>query len=263
MAAGTSPQGLVIDERDSVRWLTLDRPARKNALDLPLLHALTTQVERASRDPDCRVLVLAGSGGAFCAGADLELLSRAGSHDLESRLDDFHRLIHAVAGCPVPVVAAVDGPAVGFGADLALSCDLRVLSSRGYIDHGFVRLGLMPDGGGTHTLTRLVGRSRAFELMTLPERLDAASCERLGLANHVVAPEELQEFTGALAARLAAAAPLAVRNIKQALRQGERDALERALARERQGQLELLRSADFQEGVAAFTEKRAPRFRGS
>lgn len=255
---------LLESRRGSLLELRLNRPASKNSLDAGLVDALGRALELAARDEAVRVIVLAGEGGSFCSGVDL----RSASADLDSperlsaRLDGFHRLIRSIDQAPQPVLAAVDGAAVGFGADLAYACDLRVASSRAYFEEKFVAIGLMPDGGGTFHLPRLIGVGRALEQQLLGSRIDAATALALGLVNRVVAPEALEEEVRALAARLSESPPLAVRAIKRAVRDAQSSTLNVALTEERKGQLALLASADAREGVTAFLERRAPVFRG-
>ena len=245
--------------------LRLNRPQSKNSLDQALVDDLGQSVEEAGADSALRVIVLSGAGGAFCSGVDLR--SAAAELDdasrIASRLDGFHRVIRAIASAPQPVIAAVDGPAVGFGADLAYACDLRIASSRAYFEEKFVAIGLMPDGGGTFHLPRLIGLGRALEHQLLGTRFDAERALALGLVNRVVAPEELEAEVGRVSAQLAAAAPLAVRAIKSALRGSLDGTLGDALERERKGQLGLLASADAREGVAAFLGRRPPSFSGT
>jgi 2-(1,2-epoxy-1,2-dihydrophenyl)acetyl-CoA isomerase len=163
---------------------------------------------------------------------------------------------------PHPVIAAIDGPAVGFGADLAFACDLRIASSEAYFEEKFVGLGLMPDGGGTFHLPRLIGVARALEMLLLGTRLDAESARELGVVNRVVAPETLLETARGLARKLSDGPPLALARIKRAVREGLDGSLDQALERERLGQLALLATEDLREGVTAFFEKRPARFRG-
>ncbi len=256
----TSESLIVTEEGASVR-IALNRPERRNALDRDLVVALGDALDAAVRREATRVIVLTGTGGSFCSGADLAGMGGAAG-DFAARIDEFHRLIRCVVTAPQPVVAAIDGPAVGFGADLALACDLRVLSDRGYVQDSFVRIGLMPDGGGTLWLPELVGAGRALEYLLLGTRLDAARCQELGVANRVVSVEAFEAAVAGLARELSEAAPLAVRAIKHAVRATSRDLLEGALGREKAGQLSLLSSEDLREGVGAFLGKRAPRFVG-
>jgi 2-(1,2-epoxy-1,2-dihydrophenyl)acetyl-CoA isomerase len=255
---------LLDERRGPVALLRLNRPESLNALDGALVGALGAALERASADPAVRVIVLAGEGGAFCSGADL----KEALHELDQgaalgdRLEGFQRNVRLIVEAPQPVLAAVDGAAVGFGADLALACDLRLLSERGYFEEKFVAIGLMPDGGGTFHLPRLIGLGRALEALLLGERIDARRALELGLTSRVVPSAELLDQTLALAERLAAGPPLALTAIKRAARASVDGSLTEALAREAAGQSALLRSADLREGVAAFAAKRKPRFEG-
>lgn len=256
---------ILIDEREGpVAVLRLNRPETLNALDAELVAALADALERAAADSAVRAIVLGGEGGAFCSGADLkEALRALGAHvDLAERLRTFQRNVLAIARAPKPVIAAVDGAAVGFGADLALACDLRFLSERAYLQEKFVGIGLMPDGGGSFHLAKLVGPGRALELLLLGDKVDAARALELGLANRVLPSAELLPRAIELAQRLAAGPPLALAAIKSATRDSLGGTLEEALAREAAGQTRLLQSADLREGITAFTERRAPVFRG-
>jgi enoyl-CoA hydratase/carnithine racemase len=255
---------LLEERRGAVAVLSLNRPAALNALDAELVGALSRVLESAVGDPGVRTIVLTGTGGAFCSGADLKEALR----DLDTgvalgeRLAAFQKNVRLIVGCDKPVIAAVDGAAVGFGADLALACDLRVMSERAYLQEKFVGIGLMPDGGGTFHLARLVGLGRALELLLLGERIEAARAVELGLALRVVPEAQLLEEALALAERLADGPPLALAAIKHATRKSLDGTLEDALAREASGQTALLQSADLREGVVAWTARRKARFTG-
>lgn len=255
---------LLDERRGGVALLSLNRPESLNALDRALVDALGGALEKACTDPDVRVIVLSGEGGAFCSGADLKEALREldAGLSLGERLASFQKCIHAIANAAQPVLAAVDGPAVGFGADLALACDIRVLSERAYFEEKFVAIGLMPDGGGTFHLPRLLGFGRALELLLLGERIDANKALELGLTSRVLPPGEHLDAALALAAQLAEGPPLALAAIKRATRASVDGTLADALAREAEGQAKLLASADLREGVAAWLAKRKPTFNG-
>lgn len=246
---------------DGVLTLTLNRPETKNALDRELVERLGAATAALDRS-EARVVILTGAGGAFCSGADLKaaMADPSALAEVDRRLDDYHRIIRAIAAAPQPVIAMIDGAAVGFGCDLALACDLRTMSDRAYLQEKFVRIGLMPDGGGTRWLPRLVGTARAMELMLTGDAIDAARALELGIVNRVVKPEALATTTLELARRIAQGPPLAHAGIKRAVRlEGDLDA---TLASERESQLRCLRSADFLEGVSAWMQKRDPTFSG-
>jgi enoyl-CoA hydratase/carnithine racemase len=255
---------VIIETAEATRVVLINRPESRNALTAPTLTALVAALRDASADPAIRCIVLGGAGDHFSAGADLRkamLEDPAAAAHVESALDAFHALVTAVVRCEKPTIAMMDGAAVGFGADLAFACDLRVASTRAYAQEKFVKIGLMPDGGGTFWLPRLVGTARAMQMILLAERVDAPELHRLGVVARMVEPSALREATMAVARELAAGPPLAFAAIKRAI-YASWGSIEDALRREREGQLKLLRSADVAEGVAAWAEKRAPRFEG-
>ena len=253
---------LLVEREGAVATLIMNRPKTRNALDPELLAALAAGLKEAAADESVRAVVLTGAGDAFCSGADLKgaLGDLEAGADLGPRIEAFHALIRAIVEAPKPFIAAVRGPAVGFGADLALACDLRVLAEDAYIQEKFVAIGLMPDGGGSFWLPRLVGLGRALEFLMLGTRIDAPQALSLGLANRVVADERAEAQR--IAQELAAGPPLALAAIKAAVRESATSSVYQALAREKQGQTELLHSQDFREGVTAWSTKRAPQFQG-
>jgi 2-(1,2-epoxy-1,2-dihydrophenyl)acetyl-CoA isomerase len=255
---------LLIDREGPVATLTMNRAASRNALDPELVAALGAGLREVTADASVRAVVLTGAGDAFCSGADLKgaLGDLEAGSDLGPRIAQFHALIRTIVEAPQPFIAAVTGPAVGFGADLALACDLRVLSRDGYLQEKFVAIGLMPDGGGSFWLPRLVGLGRALEFLLLGTRIDADLALSLGLANRVVGAAECGSVARELAQTLATGPPVALAAIKRAVRQAASGSLEDALQREQVGQTALLKSRDFREGVAAWSAKRAPKFQG-
>lgn len=259
-----SVSSLIEEQSDKVRILKLNRPAAMNALDTELVRALGDALARARDDAAVRAILVTGEGGAFCSGADLkEALATLGQgQSLGARVVPFQAMIRTITETPKPVVAAVDGAAVGFGADLALACDLRVLSERAYLQEKFVGIGLMPDGGATFHLPRLVGIGRALELLLLGEKIEAARALELGLANRVVPTDRVVAEALALCQRLAEGPPLALSRIKMATRAALSSTLDEALSREGSGQAELLKSSDLAEGVSAWAAKRKPNFQG-
>jgi len=249
------------DERTSV--ITINRPEARNALTMPVLRAIREALDAATATPEVRCVILTGAGGHFCAGADLR--KNLEDPDMVQKLpvymDEFHGAIKAIVRCPKPTIAMIDGAAVGFGADMAFACDLRVVSTTSYVQEKFVKLGLMPDGGGTFWLPRLVGTARALRMMMLAEKLDGAAMADLGIAAAAVPSAELRSATFALARALEAGPPLAFAAIKNAVYESSGD-IEDALRRERESQLKLLRTEDMLEGVMAWAQKREPVFQG-
>ena len=257
---------VMIEVRDAIRTVSIDRPHVKNALTPSVVTQLTDAFLGAATDDVTRAVILTGRGGSFSSGLDLKAAISApqelGTNAAEAGMKLFHGLVRAVRACPKPVVALVDGPAVGFGCDLALACDLRVATDRAYFQEKFVRIGLIPDGGGTFWLPRLVGLGKAAELVMLGDRLEADEALRLGVVNRVAPVEQAEGVAWELASRLAKGPPLALRHMKDCLTRSLARDLDAALDAECAAQLECLRSPDLMEGVMAFFEKREPRFKG-
>jgi enoyl-CoA hydratase/carnithine racemase len=257
-------QVVLLETLGATRVVVIHRPEARNALTRPVLRQMAEALDAAGRDSSIRCIVLAGAGDHFCAGADLRqnIADDPQMMDhLDGYLDDFHGLIKAIVRCEKPTIAMMDGAAVGFGADLAFACDLRIASTRAYAQEKFVRIGLMPDGGGTFWLPRLLGTARAMQLILLAERIDSPELHRLGVVARVVEPDALRRATLEVAREIESGPPLAYAEIKRAI-YASWGSLEDALRREREGQLRLLHSADFTEGVSAWAQKRQPLFEG-
>src|SRR5688572_1702732 len=202
-----------------VRWITLNRPESKNGLTPEVNDAIIQAVRGAADSPELRVVALAGAGGNFCSGLDLKAAAALGSSGMEENEKRmrtyFHGLIRALRAIPKPVVALVDGAAVGYGCDLALACDLRFCSDRARFGEIFVKRGLMPDGGSTWHLARIVGLGRALELMLTGDMVHADEAYRIGLANRVVPAAEYEAAAAGYLHKLAGGAPLVHKAVKE------------------------------------------------
>lgn len=255
---------VLVERIDRTVIVTLNRPEARNSLTKGVVERLASAITEASKADDVRCVVLTGAGGHFCAGADLR---RTFAEDpdimdkLDGYMDAFHSVIKAIVRCSKPTIASIDGAAVGFGADMALACDLRVATTNAYVQEKFVNIGLMPDGGGTFWLPRLVGTARAMKAMLLSEKLEAKELDALGLLVSCVPPTELRDATLALARKIEKGPPLAYAALKSAVYASWGD-VDDALRREREGQLRLLRTNDVIEGVMSWSQKREPEFNG-
>ncbi len=258
-------EDVLLSERDgAVAILTMNRPRAKNALTSDLIKALEAEIQKAAEDRSVRAIVLTGAGGSFCAGADLKsaMSGGGGFESFDMALEAYHRIIRSIVGAPKPVVAMVEGCAVGFGCDIALACDLRMMAKDAYLQEKFVKIGLMPDGGGTFWLPRLVGSAKAMELILLGEPVNGDEAVSLGIANRSVPASELRAETMALAQKLAKGPPIAYAEIKRAVRLSWGGTIDAALDQERAGQIRCLKSGDCMEGVMAWMQKREPEFKG-
>ncbi len=248
----------------AVGTLTLDRPDRLNALFGSMRDEIAEGLERLGEDERVRAVIVTGAGRAFCAGADIDyladLLERDAIDEATKLVEAGRRVVRTIAEMPKPVLAAINGPAAGGGANLALACDLRIASDRAAIGQTFNRIGLHPDWGGTWIVPRLVGPARAAELFFLAEMVPAEDAERIGLVNRVVPHDRLMETAREIADRLAAKPAPALRLAKRALRRSLDAGLEEMLEYEVDAQRACFRSPEALEGVRAFLEKRPPDF---
>ncbi|HEY5854417.1 MAG TPA: enoyl-CoA hydratase [Aldersonia sp.] len=242
--------------------ITFTRADRMNALDYRTMVALGEEIENAGSDPDVRVIVLTGTGRAFCSGADLVAVgeSRGAGITPTDSMDAVNRLVRAIVQVPVPVIARVTGAAAGIGASLAIAADLAYATENSYLLLAFVNIGLMPDGGASALVAAASGRALAAEMALLGKRLAAREAKAAGLITDVVADEEIDARVEAAARKIANGPRRALELTKRAVNAAALSALEDALAREHEGQTELLTSSDFVEGVAAMLGKRKPEF---
>ncbi len=258
---------LLLSREDGIGVLTLNRPEKLNAFAGSMREEIADGVREMADDPDVRVLVVTGAGRAFCAGADIgymrDLLERRDTEAFTALVEAGRAVVTTVRAVPKPVIASVNGPAAGGGANLALACDLRIASDRASIGQTFNRIGLHPDWGGTYFLPRLVGPSKALQLIFSAEMLDAERARQLGLFDRVVPHEQLEAETLAAARMLAAKPPRALALAKRAVYGSGGASLDEMLGMELAHQLECFRSDDAREGLAAFLEKRRPEFTGS
>jgi enoyl-CoA hydratase/carnithine racemase len=253
---------VLLEIRDGVATITLSRPQAANALSMELVGALGHMFSRARVDESVRAVILTGAGKAFCAGADLKERRAMTLEETRSFLRLLNSVVDAVAAFPKPVIAAINGAAFGGGLELALACDLRLAAEGAEMGLVETRLGIIPGAGGTQRLPRIVGVAVAKELILTGRRISAARARDLGLVSEVVAPDGLPAAAAKLAAELAGAGPLAVTQAKKAIDGGLDLAMAEALAHERECYELVLESEDRNEGLAAFAEKRPPRFTG-
>ena len=249
-------QTLIFDKEGGIRIITLNRPERLNAISMQLIRDLENVLVEIDEDGEARVVILTGAGRGFCAGADVKEPDAnklpTGRNTFFSKLEDVKK----------PVIAAINGHCNGGGLELALCCDFRIAAEGAYFGAGEVKLGVMPGGGGTARLPRLIGPGRAKEFLYFGNRIDAHEAYRIGLVNKVVSLEKLMEEARNWAAELAERPPLSVKMIKDCVNLGMQMDLDRALDYEAKCSAVLAKSEDRKEGIQAFVEKRKPVFKG-
>lgn len=262
------PSPLRIEDRPAenggrIRWITIDRPERLNALNAATLDALHAAFDAAAGDAEIQVVVLTGAGAkAFVAGADISEmhgLSPAEGRDFSLR---GQRMMRRLEKMPKPVIAMINGFALGGGLELAMACHLRIAADSARMGQPEINLGLIPGFGGTQRLIRLAGRAAALELCLLGAQIDAARAHALGIVNRVVPAADLEAETMKIAAQLAAAAPLALRGMIDCVNVGGECGLEEGLEYESAQFGLIFSTADMREGTSAFLERRKPAFAG-
>ncbi len=254
---------LRVDVGDAIATFTLDRPDALNSLTVPLKNELIKAFRGVAKDPAVRVVILTGAGRAFCAGQDLRERLEPDAAPLATEIRErFNPLIIAMRTLEKPIIGAINGIAAGAGASIAFACDIRIAAAGASFLLAFGKVGLIPDSGATWFLPRLVGPAKATELALTGDPLSAADAERFGLVAKVVPAEALLDEARDLAVRLAAGAPRALGLMKRALAHADESTLDETLEYEAWLQGIAGATADHTEGLAAFIEKRPPRFTG-
>lgn len=260
---------VLIDDRGSVRWIVLNRPEVMNAITGNMLTQLNEAFKAADDDPDVRVVALTGAGRAFCSGLDLKQaaagegiggsgLASAGARHYSTR----EICTVTLQRMDKPVIGVINGPAAGYGLDLALGCDMRLMSDKAVLMPGFARMGVIPESGGTWYLPRLLGWAKACEISMLGDPLNAQAAADYGLVNKAVPADELEAVATEWTEKVAANAPLAITEMKRLFRHGQTQDFESHSHHVLMSVLNLFRSEDFSEGVRSFVERRPPEFKG-
>jgi enoyl-CoA hydratase/carnithine racemase len=250
------------DRRDQVVLLTLNRPEVMNSFNFAMLRGLKERMEGIQFDPDVRVVIITGAGKAFCAGADLKERATYSELQVKEFIFTIRNLFTFIESVGKPVIAAVNGVALGGGTELALACDLRIVSSSATMGLTETRLAIIPGAGGTQRLPRLVGRGKAKELIFTGRRVDAAEALQIGLANKISSPETLLDEARAMAALICETGPIAIQQAKYAINHGLETDLHTGLAIESNAYWITIPTEDRLEGLTAFREKRKPVYKG-
>lgn len=259
---------MLYDLADHVATITLNAPQRMNTISGPMLGALTQCLQRASDDPEVRVVILTGTGRAFCAGLNLEAQREGkdtisvGSGVTRTNIDLRNTPPTVLHAMDTPVICALNGSAAGYGMDLALGCDIRVMARSAKMAAAFVKRGVVPESGGTWHLPRLLGWSKAAELIFTGRTLDAAQSLELGLVSEIADDAAVLHRARQIAAEIAANAPLAVQAAKRMMRMGWNEPFNEHVHHVFLQLLPLMQTEDFREGIGAFLEKRPPSFTG-
>ncbi|MDT8900599.1 short-chain-enoyl-CoA hydratase [Anaeroselena agilis] len=256
-------QNLIFENQDGISVITINRPKALNALNADTMGELDRLADTLAKDPAVKVVIITGAGDkAFVAGADISYMQPLGAVEGREWAKFGQAVFNKIENLPQPVIAAVNGFALGGGCELAMACDIRIASEKAKFGQPESTLGIPPGFGGTQRLARLVGKGRAKELLFTADMIDAAEAYRIGLANKVVAPEELMDAAKAMAQKIMSRSPIGVRMCKVAINEGLDTDLETGVAYEAEVFGLCFATADQKEGMAAFLEKRKPNFTG-
>ncbi len=258
---------LTVELQEGVGIITLNRPAALNAVTLELARGLAETLLESPRDGSLRALLLTGAGRAFCSGGDVRAMSAALDDDPRrfflELTESLHSITRSLLAAPLPTIAAVNGPAAGFGFGLALSCDLVIASERAVFSMAHGQVGQIPDGGGWYILPRVIGRKRALDLYLTRRELDAQTAQEWGIVTEILPVANFREVAIGFAREIAQGPTLAYMQAKRRLAEGWHQPLEQYLDEQRDAIAALGGTKDFAEGVRAFLDRRAPNFRGS
>ena len=254
---------LLVEEENGVVTLTLNRPEVMNSLNFPLLHALRDQIESLRFKPNIRVIIITAVGEkAFCAGADLKERATLPPEKVREYIFTIRNLFTSIEELTKPVIAAVNGIALGGGTELSLACDIRLAAINATMGLTETRLAIIPGAGGTQRLPRLVGRGKAKELIFTGQRIGAEEALNIGLVNRICAPKDLLDESKKIAAMICEAGPVAIEQAKYAINRGLETDLHTGLAIESNAYWVCIPTEDRLEGLAAFKEKRKPIYKG-
>lgn len=254
-------ENLILEKEENIAVITINRPKVLNALNADLLKELGAVVDEIEKDPGVRAVVITGAGEkAFVAGADIAFMSKLNPLEAKSFSQLGQKVFSKIENLSMPIIAAVNGFALGGGNELAMACDIRIASEKARFGQPEVQLGLIAGFGGTQRLSRIVNPGLAKEILFTADQYDAESAQKIGLVNHVVPSGELVNFCKEMAKRIAARGPVAVRLSKEAVNQGLEMDLDKAIALEADLFGLVFTTEDRNEGIAAFLEKRKPAF---
>lgn len=256
----TAPVVLLERPADGVALVRINRPEARNALNLEVRKLIARHLTELGEDDTTRCIVLTGNDKSFAAGADIKEMANAGTIEMLAR--GTHKLWRAIAACPKPVIAAVNGFALGGGCELAMTCDIIIAGESAKFGQPEVRIGIIPGGGGTQRLTRAVGKYKTMRYVLTGDLFGAKEAFDMGLVSEIVADAEVEKRALEMAQQIAALPPLAIQQAKEAVLRGMDASLDTGLALETKAIQILFSSQDQKEGMAAFIEKRKPKFQG-